>query len=107
MASRMPAQSPTRASRSAPAPLFGILLLLWIGFALALMFNQSLLDTVWHWLGNLPLPLQIGVWILALPLALGLCVWESDWTLGTRLVVIFVLAVGTLAAFGPKPAQRR
>lgn len=83
------------------------MLLLWIGFALALVFNQGALDSVWHWLGDLPLPLQIVVWILFLPLAVGLWVWESDWSLAVRLVVIFVLAVGTIAAFGPKPAQRQ
>ena len=34
-----------------------------------------------------------------LPLALGLWIWESDWALWLRLVLIGAIAIGNLAAF--------
>jgi hypothetical protein len=96
-------QSSPHAPRAAPAPLFGVFLLLWIAFMVALVADQGALDSVWNWLGSLPLLLQVVIWVLFLPLALGLRVWESDWTLWVRLVVIVALAAGTLGAFSPRP----
>jgi uncharacterized membrane protein len=40
---------------------FGILTLLWLGFGAALVFNQTILDTVWQSLRGLPLILVIGL----------------------------------------------
>ena len=34
---------------------FGILAILWLGFAAALVFNQAILDTVWQTLRGLPI----------------------------------------------------
>jgi hypothetical protein len=106
MANTTSTQTSTQAPPAAPAPLFGVFLILWLGLALALIFNQDALDSVRHWLIDLPLLIQIAVWVLFLPVVLGLWVWESDWMLWLRLVIILALAVSTLAAFGPKPGGR-
>ena len=55
---------------------FGILTLLWLGFAAALLFNQAILDQVWLSFRGMPFIVQALVGLLVLPVALGLWIWE-------------------------------
>lgn len=103
----------TPAVSTGRGPLFALFLILWIGFALALTFNQAALDSIWTNFLGLPLVLQAIGWILFLPLMLGLWIWKSDWALWLRLLLIAAIAIGNLAAFSPltqprpAPAYRR
>lgn len=106
MATTAPTHLPTRVRPGAPAPLFGIFLLLWALFVAALIFNQGALDSTWTWFGGLPLVVQVILWVLFLPVMAGLWIWESDWSLWLRLVLIFVVMVGNLAAFSPKSGRQ-
>jgi hypothetical protein len=106
MATRSPTRSTTHTPSAGAAPLAGVFLILWIAFAAALIFSQGTLDSVWHWLGALPLVGQVAVWVLFLPLVVGLWIWESDWALWLRLVLIFMIAVGNIAAFSARPGTR-
>ena len=81
---------------------FGILTLLWLGFAAALVFNQALLDTVWQTLRGFPIAVQAVVWLLVLPVALGLWIWESSWPIWIRLILVVGLAIATIYTFYPK-----
>lgn len=81
---------------------FAILTLLWLGFAAALIFNQALLETAWQTLRGLPVIAQAVVWLLVLPVAIGLWVWESSWPLWLRLVLVIGLGIATLYTFFPK-----
>lgn len=83
---------------------FAILSILWLGFGVALIFNHAVLDTAWQALRGLPLAVQAIVWLLALPVALGLWIWESSWPLWIRLMLVFGLAWATLYTFFPKQA---
>src|SRR6266540_4864502 len=78
---------------------FAILTLLWLGFAAALVVNPASLDSVWHSLRGLPLIVQGGVWLLVLPVALGLWIWESSWPVWLRLLVVVGLGVATVYTF--------
>ena len=81
---------------------FAILTLLWLGFAAALVVNPASLDSVWHSLRGLPLIVQGGVWLLVLPVALGLWIWESSWPVWLRLLVVVGLGVATVYTFFPR-----
>lgn len=83
---------------------FAILTLLWLGFAAALIFNQSLLHTVWQALRNLPFIVQAVIWLFILPVTLGLWIWETSWPLWIRLILVAGLGWGTIYTFFPKPA---
>ena len=83
---------------------FGILTLLWLGFAGALLFNQALLDTAWQMFRAMPIPLQLFVGLLLLPLVLGLWVWQTPWPLWIRTVLLLGLAWATIYTFLPKQA---
>ena len=81
---------------------FTALTLLWLGFAAALIFNQPILDSIWQGLRGLPLLIQVVVWLLVLPVALGLWIWESAWPLWIRLILVIGLGWATIYAFFPK-----
>lgn len=83
---------------------FAILTILWLGFAAALIFNPALLDTVWQSLRALPIIAQAVVWLLVLPVALGLWIWESSWPIWIRLILVAGLGFATIYTFFPKQA---
>jgi hypothetical protein len=86
---------------------FTILATLWLAFAIALFASRSRLDATWQGVGTLPPPLKGVVWLLALPLMIGLGVWEGawrtrSWPVIVRLLVVPGLALATLNAFFPR-----
>jgi hypothetical protein len=83
---------------------FAILSLLWLGFAAALVFNQAVLDTIWQSLRGMPMLIQVVIWLLVLPVALGLWIWQMPWPLWIRLLLVIGLGWATLYTFFPKQA---
>jgi len=60
-----------------------IFVMLWVGFVIALFVNREWLDVLWNWAQTLPLVPKITVWVVFLPIMVGLWIWESSWpTLG-------------------------
>jgi hypothetical protein len=107
MAARTPTQSIPRTPPGGAAPLAGVFLILWIAFAVALVFSPETLDSVWDWLGTLPLVGQVILWVLFLPLVVGLWIWHADWPLWVRLILIAMVAIGNIAAFSPRSSVHR
>jgi hypothetical protein len=83
---------------------FAVLTILWLGFAAALVFNQSLLDNVWVAFRGLPWVVQGVIWLLVLPVTAGLWIWESSWPLWLRLVLVIGLGWVTIYTFLPRKA---
>jgi hypothetical protein len=86
---------------------FAILAALWFAFALGLVGSRSSLDATWRGVGALPLPVRGVVWLLTLPVMVGLGVWEGawrtrSWPVLVRLLVVAGLALATLNAFFPR-----
>jgi hypothetical protein len=75
---------------------------LWVGFFAALVFDPATLDRVWQAVAGLPLVAQAVVWLLFLPLTAGLWVWQTDWPLVVRLVLIVGIAGWNLVVFLPR-----
>lgn len=78
---------------------------LWVAFGAALIWSQGSLDAAWQWIRALPLLLQGLVWLLFLPVVVGLWIWETTWPLIVRLVLIAGLAGWNLLIFLPKALQ--
>ena len=85
--------------------LFGIFAVIWVAFGAALIWSQGSLDQAWQAVRELPLIAQIVVWVLFLPVMIGLWVWESSWPLIVRLVLVVGLAGWNLLMFLPKALQ--
>lgn len=63
-----------------------VFLVLWVGFAIALIVNREWLDVLWSWIQRLPLALKIIAWVIFTPIMAGLGIWESSWSVLGRLV---------------------
>jgi hypothetical protein len=83
---------------------FVILTVLWLGFAAALLFDQAILDNVWTAFRGLPWGVQGVIWLLVLPVTAGLWIWEMDWPLWLRLVLVIGLGWVTIYTFLPRKA---
>jgi hypothetical protein len=75
-----------------------IFAMLWIGFAIALVANRDWLDLLWDWVRALPSIAQIIVWVLFLPIMVGLWIWESSWSVLVRLLAFAGIVGWTLLA---------
>ena len=75
-----------------------IFAILWIGFAIALAVNREWLDLLWNWVRALPFVTEFIVWVLFLPIAVGLWIWESSWPAFVNLIAVAGIVVWTLLA---------
>jgi hypothetical protein len=85
--------------------LFGVFALIWVAFAAGLIWSQGSLDQAWATIRGLPLIVQALVWLLFLPVVIGLWIWESTWPLVVRLVLVVSVAGWNLLVFLPRAAQ--
>ena len=87
--------------------LFAIFAVIWIAFAAGLVFSQGSVDQAWQTVRGLPLIVQIVVWVVLLPVMVGLWVWETTWPLIVRLVLVVGVAGWNLLIFLPKALQAK
>lgn len=72
--------------------------ILWLGFIIALAVNRDWLDLLWNWVGALPAAAKYIVWVLILPIMVGLWIWESSWSALANLFALAGIIVWTLLA---------
>jgi hypothetical protein len=82
--------------------LFVVFALLWVAFGAALVLSQGSLDQAWATIRGLPLLIQIGAWLLFLPVMIGLWVWETTWPVLLRVVLIAGIAGWNLLVLLPR-----
>jgi hypothetical protein len=86
------------ASRALSIYAVVIFAILWVGFAVALVVNREWLDLLWNWVRALPSVAQIIVWVLFLPITVGLWIWESSWPALVRLLAFAGIVAWNLLA---------
>ena len=86
--------------------LFVIFAIVWIAFGTALVLSQGSVDQAWAALRSLPLPVQAVVWLLFLPVMIGLWAWEQAWPLLVRLALVIGIGAWNLLVFLPKAAAK-
>jgi hypothetical protein len=72
--------------------------MLWVGFAIALVVNREWLDLLWNWVRALPAVAEIIIWLLFLPIMVGLWIWESSWPALVQLLALAGIVVWTTLA---------
>jgi hypothetical protein len=85
--------------------LFGVFALIWIAFGAGLLLSQGSVDEVWATIRGLPLIVQAVVWLLFLPVMIGLWIWETTWPFIVRVVLIVGIAGWNLLVFLPRALQ--
>lgn len=75
-----------------------VFVVLWAGFAVALLVGREWLDVIWVCALALPPLPRILVWVLFLPIMCGLWVWQSTWPALLRLLGFAGIAAWTLLA---------
>jgi len=75
-----------------------IFVVLWVGFVVALASNREWLDMLWNWAQALPLTPKIIIWLVFLPIMVGLWIWEASWPALGRLVGFAGIVAWTLVA---------
>ncbi|MEO1058500.1 MAG: hypothetical protein AAFY28_16450 [Actinomycetota bacterium] len=51
---------------------------LWVGFVVLLFVDRDSIESLAEWLDDRPLPLRVVLWVLLLPIAVGLKAWTSS-----------------------------
>ena len=87
--------------------LFAVFAIIWVAFGVGLIFSQGSVDQAWQTIRDLPLIVQVVVWVLFLPVMIGLWVWETSWPLIVRLVLVVGVAGWNLFMFLPKALQAK
>ena len=87
--------------------LFVIFAALWLAFGAALIISQGSVDASWQFIRSLPSLVQGLVWLLFLPLMVGLWIWETGWPLVLRLTLITGVAGWNLLIFLPRALAGR
>ena len=87
--------------------LFVIFAIVWVAFGAALVLSQGSVDQAWATIRALPLPVQLLVWLLFLPVMIGLWAWEQAWPLLVRLPLVIGIGVWNLWMFLPKALQAK
>jgi ABC-type amino acid transport system permease subunit len=85
--------------------LFGVFALVWIALGVGLIWSQGSIDQAWESIRGLPLIIQALVWLLFLPVMIGLWIWETTWPLLVRLILVIGIAGWNLLVFLPRAAQ--
>jgi len=85
--------------------LFIVFAVIWVAFGAGLLLSQGSIDQAWQAIRDLPLIVQVFVWLLFLPVMIGLWVWETTWPLILRLVLVLGIAGWNLLVFLPKALQ--
>lgn len=78
---------------------------MWVAFFVLLLSNR--LDGIWHAILQLPLVVEIILWVVFLPWMLGMAVWTSSWADGLRVVLVLCFAAGWTIVSIPRPRKVR
>jgi ABC-type amino acid transport system permease subunit len=87
--------------------LFVVFAAIWAAFGAGLIWSQGSVDAAWDAIRGLPLVAQAVVWLLFLPVMVGLWIWETTWPLVLRLLLVVGIAGWNLLIFLPRALTAR
>jgi hypothetical protein len=75
-----------------------IFAVLWVGFLIALLANREWLNQVWSGVQALPPVPRLMVWVMLLPIMVGLWIYGAPWPTLGRLAGLAAIVAWTLLA---------
>lgn len=79
----------------------GVVVMLWVAFAVAAAAAPSALTQVWAFVNGLPLVARMVVWVVGLPWMVGIAVWHGSGPDLVRLGLLAGLALASVWTFYP------
>ena len=76
---------------------------MWVAFFWLLFADR--LDAVWGWVTQLPVLVEIVVWIVFFPWMLGTWVWTGSWPDWLRVALVVCFAVCWTVVSIPRPGR--
>jgi hypothetical protein len=98
------------AHRSKRRPLGATIWFVWMVAMWAGFFALLLADRIggfWDWVRDLPLVVELVLWLALFPWLLGAAVWTSSWAGWLRLLLVLVFAFGWSLASIPRRRQEQ
>ena len=77
----------------------------WSAFFALLLSSESTLGDVWRDLRDLPLVVEVLVWLALFPFVLATAVWESSWETWLQLLLVCSFALLWSTLFFPRRRQ--
>jgi hypothetical protein len=78
---------------------------MWAGFFVLLLADR--IGGLWDWVGDLPLVVELILWLALFPWLLGSAVWTSSWAGWLRLLLVLVFAFSWSLISIPRPKQEQ
>lgn len=75
---------------------------LWLALMAAIALAPATVEELWESLRRQPLPIDAVVWLLFLPIAIGIWIWRRPWTPVIRVTLLVALAAWNLFLFFPQ-----
>ena len=75
---------------------------LWLALLVAIALAPAAVDELWAALRRRPLVVQAVLWLLFLPIAIGLWIWRRPWAPPIRLTLLLALAAWNVFLFFPR-----
>lgn len=76
---------------------------MWVAFFWLLFADR--LDDTWRWVTQLPIVVEVIVWIVFFPWVLGTWVWTNPWPDWLRVGLVICFAVGWSLVSIPRPRK--
>ena len=96
MYSRIGSQSPrVRPQASRVGGVLWLVLMVGMSIAFFVALFADRLEDVWQWARDLPLLVELVLWLLTFPWLLGTAVWESSWASWLRVLLVVTFAVAS------------
>jgi hypothetical protein len=83
----------------------GVVVMLWVAFAVAAAAAPSALTQVWVFVDGLPLVARMVVWVVGLPWLVGIAVWQGSGPDLVRLGLLAGLALVSVWTFYPTSSR--
>lgn len=85
--------------------LFVLFAVIWLAIAIAFVRRHESIDEAWRRIRRLPLGIQVLMWLLLLPVMLGIWIWQrAGWPLVVRAILVLGVAGWNLLVFLPSGA---
>ena len=96
-----PANNRWQLPRWAAVAIWSSFVAMWTLVGVLLVVSPDTVERLSSWVADQPEGFELAVWVLLLPVMIGIFVWSTSWALWVRLLVLAGCAAWTTIEFYP------